>query len=70
MDKQMDEYMRGLGVKIGKDAEENMLWLCCIDTEIEISDINPLTGKPLGEPFFLCDLEEDEEEDEDSEEQE
>ena len=65
MDKQTDEYMRELGEDLVKHAEENMLWLCSIDTEIEISDINPLTGKPGGEPFFLCDLEEDE----DSEEQ-
>lgn len=32
------------------------------DAAIDISDINPLTGKPLGEPFFLCDVAENEEE--------
>lgn len=57
----MDEFMQELAKDIVKDAEENMAWICSIDTKTEISDTNPLTGKPLGEPFSLCDFEDCEE---------
>lgn len=30
------------------------------DAEIVFSDINPLTGKPCNEPFYMCDLQESE----------
>lgn len=28
--------------------------------EIEVTNINPLTGKPWNEPFYMCDLQESE----------
>lgn len=40
------------------DGKEMQLEKCA---EIEVTNINPLTGKPLGEPFYLCDLEDSEE---------
>jgi hypothetical protein len=39
------------------DDKEMQLEKC---TEIEVSNINPLTGKPWNEPFYMCDLQESE----------
>lgn len=58
-----------------KNEEEKLIGTATLDTEpkrlpenlvpvtgaeIEFTNINPLTGKPLGEPFYLCDLQESE----------
>lgn len=58
-----------------KNEEEKLIGTATLDTEpkrlpenlvpvtgaeIEVTNINPLTGKPLGEPFYLCDLQESE----------
>lgn len=58
-----------------KNKEEKLIGTAKLDTEskrlpdnlvlvtgaeIEVSDINPLTGKPWNKPFYMCDLQESE----------